>query len=124
MLPGLAFAAYFLLLGHAISGGSLLAFLDRLISAAAMLATWGIVAAGAFLLTVLVSGFFARVRWLAASCVAILSIASTFVLVALGSEPFSSGRWLFLIPGLLSFILGGWLSVSERPLATRVHSAA
>jgi hypothetical protein len=124
MLPGLAFAAYFLLLGHAISGGSLLAFLDRMLSDAAAFATWGIFAAGGFLALVLVSGLFVRVRWLAAFCVMILSIASTFVLIALGSEPFSSGRWLFLVPGLISFALSGWIVASERPRAAQVRSVA
>ncbi len=122
MLPGLAFAAYFLLLGHAISGGSLWAFFERLTSAAASFATWGIFAIAAFLVLILLAGFSVRARWLAACCVMILSIASTFVLIALGSGPLSAGRWLFLVPGLLSSFLSGWIVVHEWPRATQIRT--
>jgi hypothetical protein len=114
MLPGFIFASGFIVFGHAIAGGTLSEFFMRLLSGAAWLLNWGIFAAGTFLTVVLVGGFFARTRWLAALGVAILSIASAIVLIALGSQPFSSGRWLFLLPGIASFCISGWLARDQR----------
>jgi len=115
MLPSLIFASGFIVLGHAIAGGTLLEFFARILSDAVWLVNWGIFAAGALLGAVLVGGLFARTRWLAASCVAILSIASAIVLVALGSHPFSSGRWVSLLPGVAALGIGGWLAAEEWP---------
>jgi hypothetical protein len=46
------------------------------------LVTWGIFTAGAFLIAVLIAGLFVGARWLAALCVAILSLVSAVVLIA------------------------------------------
>lgn len=115
MLPGLVFASGFVLLGHAIAGGTLLAFFERLLLDTAWLVNGGVFAAGACLIAVLIGGFFTRVRWLAALCVAILSAASEVVLIALGSAPFSGGRWLFLLPGIAAVSISTWLAAKEWP---------
>ena len=62
MLPGLVLASGFILLGHAIAGGSLADFFMRLLSEAALLVDWGIVAALSFLLAILVCGLIGRTR--------------------------------------------------------------
>jgi len=115
LLPNLVFAAGFLLLGHAIGGATILRFFERLLSDALALMTWGVFAIGAAFLAIVVAGFFARTRWLAALCIAILSVVSLAVLIILGSGPFALGQWLFLLPGALALCLSGWLSYADRP---------
>ena len=97
MLPSLIFASGFLLLGHAIGGGTLLAFFSRLLSDALWLASGGLLLVLALLCAVLIGGFVTRTRFLAAACVAGLAVGSAIVLVALGA-----GSWLLLVPGLVS----------------------
>ena len=113
MLPGLVLASGFILLGHAIAGGSLADFFMRLLSELALLVDWGIVAALSFLLAILVCGLIGRTRRFAASCVAVLAAASGIVLIALGSHPFAEGRWAVLLPGVASLWMSGWLAVRD-----------
>src|SRR5262245_29508254 len=87
LLPSLVLASGFLVLGHAIAGGSLLQIFLRLLYDALWLASGGALIVIAFLLAVLIGGFFARTRYLAAAAVAILALASGIVLIALGSRP-------------------------------------
>lgn len=115
LLPNLALAAGFLLLGHAIGGATILAFFGRLLSDALTLMTWGVFAIGAVFLVILVGGFFAQTRWLAASCVALLSVVSLLALIVLGSGPYSFGQWLFLLPGAASLCISGWLASADWP---------
>jgi hypothetical protein len=110
MLPSLIFASGFLLLGHAIGGGSLFAFFSRLLSDALWLASGGLLLVLALLCAILIGGFVTRTRFLAAACVAALSVGSAAVLVALGA-----GGWLLLVPGLVSVCASGWLAIKEWP---------
>jgi hypothetical protein len=123
MLPGLLLASGFIVLGHAIAGGTLVEFFMRLLSELALLVDWGILAALAFLLAVLTGGLFVRTRWLAAACVAVLAAASAIVLIALGSHPFSEGRWVVLLPGIASLWMSAWLALREwrRPAPSSVE---
>ena len=122
LLPSLVLASGFLVLGHAIAGGNLLQIFLRLFNDALWLASGGVLVVAAVLLTVLIGGFFVRTRYLAAAAVAILALSSGIVLIALGSNPFSGGRELFLRPGLVSLCVGGWLTSKEWP--SRVRAAA
>lgn len=122
LLPSLVLASGFLVLGHAIAGGNLLQIFLRLFNDALWLASGGVLVVAAVLLTVLIGGFFVRTRYLAAAAVAILALSSGIVLIALGSNPFSGGRELFLLPGLVSLCVGGWLTSKEWP--SRVRAAA
>ena len=110
MLPSLLFASGFLLLGHAIGGGTLLAFFSRLLSDALWLASGGLLLVLALLCAILIGGFVARTRFLAAACVAALAVGSVVVLIALGA-----GGWLLLVPGLTSVGASGWLAMKEWP---------
>ena len=110
MLPSLIFASGFLLLGHAISGGSLLEFFSRLLFHAAWFLSGGLLVLLVFLGAVLIGGFPDRTRFFAAACVAGLSIGSAVVLIVLGT-----GGWEFLLPGLLSLCGSGWLAMKEWP---------
>ena len=122
LLPSLVLASGFLVLGHAIAGGNLLQIFLRLFNDALWLASGGVLVVAAVLLTVLIGGFFVRTRYLAAAAVAILALSSGILLIALGSNPFSGGRELFLLPGLVSLCVGGWLTSKEWP--SRVRAAA
>jgi hypothetical protein len=99
LLPSLGLASGFLILGHAIAAGNLLQMLLRLLDDALWLASGGVFLVAALLLAVLIGGFFARTRYIAAAAVAVLALVSGIVLIALGSGPFSGGRELFLLPG-------------------------
>ena len=120
LLPSLVFASGFLVLGHAIAGGTLVQILLRLLYDALWLASGGVFLVAALLLAVLIGGFFARTRYLAAAAVAFLALASAIVLIALGSGPFSGRSTLFLLPGLASLCASGWLASKEWPSRTRV----
>ena len=122
LLPSLVLASGFLVLGHAIAGGTLLEFFSRLLLDAAWLASGGVFVVAALLLAILLGGFFARTRYLAAACVAILALASAIVLIALGADPLSGGRQLFLLPGLVSLCASGWLARKEWPSRTPIST--
>jgi hypothetical protein len=122
MLPGLILASAFVLFGHAIAGGTLIEFFSRLLFHAAWLVSGGFLAAGALLGAIHIGGFGVRTREIAAACVAILSGASLIALIALGSEPFSAGRDLFLLPGLAALGGSAWLALKEWPRPTRISS--
>ena len=117
MLPSLIFASGFLLLGHAIGGGTLLAFFSRLLSDALWLASGGLLLVLALLCAVLIGGFVTRTRFLAAACVAGLAVGSAIVLVALGA-----GSRLLLVPGLVSVCASGWLAMKEWPRRPGPHA--
>jgi hypothetical protein len=120
LLPSLVLASGFLVLGHAIAGGSLLQMLLRLFYDALWLASRGVLLVIALLLAVLIEGFLVRTRYLAAAAVAILALGSGIVLIVLGSQPFSGRRELFLMPGLASLGVSAWLASKEWPSRSRV----
>ena len=111
LLPSLLFASGFIFLGRAISAATLFALVDRVANDALWLLSWGIYAAIALLLAILVGGLFVQTRWLAASLVALLSLASAIVIIVLHSGSISFGQWLFLLPGFIALCIGAWLAV-------------
>ena len=115
MLPGLAFAGAFLILGHAIATRSLLGAFGDLLAAAVWLVPWGILAGCLVLLLLILGGMSDRFRWLAALCVATLAICSTVVVLALssGRTPISLGQLMFFAPAFVSASVGLWLAVTE-----------
>ena len=62
---------------------------------------------------ILICGIFVRTRSPAASCVALLAAVIGGVVVALGSHPFSEGRWVVLVPGIASLWMSAWLAMQE-----------
>lgn len=117
VLPVLALAAAFTALGRAIAAGSPLELLDQVVNDAAWLIPWGALAICAVLVVIAVGGLFVRTRWLAGSCVAVLGIASTaivLVLTAGNSEP-SLAELPFFVPGVVASGIGAWFALTERP---------
>ncbi len=90
------------------------------------LVPWGLLAACAAILVVAAGGFFVGSRWLAGLCVAALGIFSTLIVLALtlSHSGFSVGQLPFLVPGVVSSIIGLWFTVTERRRAQSAGSAA
>ncbi len=126
VLPVLALASVFAILGRAIATGSLLSVFDQLLVDAAWLIAWGLLAACTALFLVALGGLFVRVRWLAGLCVAILGIGSTVIVLVLtvGNSDPSLGQLPFFVPGVVAASIGAWLTTTERPGHHGVTSAA
>jgi hypothetical protein len=110
LLPNLFFAIAFLLLGHAIAGATLWGFIDRLLTEAVWLVSWGIYAIAAAILALGVAGFFVQTSQVSAGVVALLAASATLVVVVLSSSSLSFGQWLFLLPGFVSLCVSAWLA--------------
>jgi len=121
MLPGVALAGMFLILGHAIATQSLIGFLGELLAAALWLIPWGLLAACSALLLLILGGLSPRYRWIAGVCVALLAVASTAVVLVLSASHtnLSAGQLLFFVPGLVAAAAGIWLAWTEFPRARR-----
>ena len=125
VLPGVALAAAFLILGHAIATASLFGFFAELLDVALWLIPWGILAALATAIVLVSSGFSARLRWFGALCVAAIAVGSSAVVFTLSArhDNFSAGQLLFFLPALIAAWIGFWLAATERPRRGMVESA-
>lgn len=125
VLPSVALAGAFAILGHAIATQSLLGFLGELLAAALWLIPWGLLATGAVLLALVLGGMSTRFRWLAALCIVALAIGSTVVVLALTAHSgFSTEQLWFFAPAVVSTSVALWLTVIEFPRSKRPSSAA
>jgi hypothetical protein len=125
VLPGVALAGAFSILGHAIATGSLLGFLGDLLAAVLWLVPWGLLAACVALLTLVLAGLSTRFRWLAALCVVALAAGSSVVVLILTAHSgFSAGELWFFVPAVVSACVGLWLTVTEFPRSKRTPFAA
>ena len=125
VLPSVALASAFIILGHAIATQSLLGFLGELLAVALWLVPWGLLVALSALLALVVGGLSARFRWLAALCVATLAIGSSVVAFVLTAHAgFSAGQLWFFVPAVVSASVGLWLAVTEFPSRKSVPVAA
>jgi len=125
VLPGVALAGAFSILGHAIATGSFLAFLGDLLATVLWLVPWGLLAACVALLALVLAGLSARFRWLAASCVVVLAVGSSVVVLILTAHSGSSdGQFWFFVPAVVSACVGLWLTVTEFPRSKRPPLAA
>ena len=117
VLPIVAFAFAFIILGRAIATGSLLGLLGRLLFDAIWIIPWAILAVCAVLLMITLGGLFVRTRWLAALCVAVLGIVSTAVVIVLTvvHSNASFDDLLFYVPGAVASYIGAWFALTERP---------
>jgi hypothetical protein len=124
VLPGVALAGAFLILGHAIAAGSLFGFLAQLLAVFLWLIPWGLLATLVALLALVIGGLSERYRWLAALCVAALAVLSTTVVLALtmANSNFSPGQLWFFLPAAVSAAVGAWLAVSEWPRGRRARA--
>jgi hypothetical protein len=114
LVPYLVLAAGFVLLGHTIAGGSLLAFFDRLLMHFTWLVPWGIIGFGVVLFALATLGLFARFRVMAGLVLCLTASTSTIIILVLTSATVGLGEVLFLLPCLAVATFGAWLAVSER----------
>ena len=121
VLPVLALASAFVILGRAIGAGSLPGLFNQLLADAVWLIPWGLLTAGAALLAVALGGLFARTRWLAGLCVAFLGIGSTVIVIVLtlGHSDTSFAQLPFFVPGVVASCIGAWFALTERYRGSR-----
>jgi len=125
VLPGVALAGAFSILGHAIATQSLLGFLGDLLAAVLWLVPWGLLTACVALLALVLAGLSVRFRWLAASCVVALAVGSSVVVLTLTAHSgFSLGQLWFFVPAVVSASVGLWLTITEFPRSKRTPFAA
>lgn len=119
LLPYLALAAWFLILGDAIAGGSLASFLATLLSHALWLMPWGLLGLAAGILGVAALGMIEGVRWLGGLCLFILAGSCLFIVITGNPSAVGPGELLFLLPCFAILIFGGWLAVAELRMRRR-----
>jgi len=109
LLPYIALAAGFLLLGQAISRGSLLSILDALLSQFLWIVPWGAIGMAVAIFLVAALGLSPGSRWLGGACLFVIAAACLVIIVVMPTAPMSPGQWLFLLPCALVLLFGGWL---------------
>jgi len=116
LLPYLALASAFLILGHAIASGSLLGILDRLLNHALWIVPWGIIGAAVVIVAVALLGVIPGTRLIGAACLGALAAASLVVILVIGSSPIDVGQALFLVPcaAVLVFAAWSWSTIGTR----------
>ena len=108
LLPYLILASGFLILGHALSGGSLLSFFGTLLAHAVWIIPWGLIGFACAIILVAVLGIVPRFRRLGAVCLSLLAAASLAAIIFMTSSHVGWPELLFLLPCILVLIFGGW----------------
>jgi hypothetical protein len=119
LLPYLLLAAWFLILGDAIAGGSLASFLATLLSHALWLMPWGLLGIAAGIIGLATLGMIESLRWLGGLCLFALAGACLFIVIAGNPSAIGPGELLFLLPCFAILIFGGWLAVAELRVRRR-----
>jgi hypothetical protein len=113
LLPYLALATGFLVLGRAIGAGSVPGFFDVLLTTALWLIPWGLLAFAAALVLLVALAANDRWRWLGACCVCLTATTSLVVILTVGSGPVEPGHLAFLLPCALAAVGAGWVATAE-----------
>ena len=119
LLPYLALAAWFLILGDAIAGGSLVSFLATLLAHALWLMPWGLLGLTAGIIGLAALGMIESVRWLGGLCLFVLAGSCLFILIAGNRTAIGSGELLFLLPCFAILVFGAWLALAELRMRRR-----
>jgi hypothetical protein len=114
VLPYVALASAFAILGHSISSGSLLSLFDTLLAHAVWIVPWGLIAFACAMIVVAVLGMIPRFRWLGAVCLFFIAGASLAVIFIGNRSRVDSPQLLFLLPCALVLIVSAWLAVVPR----------
>lgn len=113
LLPYLMLAAWFLILGDAIAGGSLASFFTTLLAHALWLVPWGLLGFAAAIFGVMALGLIESVRWLGGICLFVLAAGCLLVVVGANTSGIDLGELLFLLPCLAVLFFGAWLAIVE-----------
>lgn len=119
LLPYLALAAWFLILGDAIAGGSLASFLATLLAHALWLMPWGLLGLTAGIIGLATLGMIESVRWLGGLCLSVLAGGCLFIVIAGNRTAIGSGELLFLLPCFAILVFGAWLALAELRVRRR-----
>ena len=109
VLPYVALAGFFLLVGEAARAKGLFALLDIVLHHASWIVRWGIYAFALLWLGLVVMGFLAQFQRISALCLCLLAIGSLLVIVVLPSSDMEFGQLLFLAPCVAVAATSGWL---------------
>jgi hypothetical protein len=115
LLPYLALAAWFLLLGDLIATGSIVSMFGRLLQHATWLIPWGVLGFIAGFIALLAVGLNDRLRWLGGLCLFALAAGCLYIVIAGSRSPLGTGEWLFLLPCFAVLTCGAWLALQWRP---------
>lgn len=113
LLPYVMLAAWFLILGDAIAGGSLASFFSTLLSHAVWLIPWGLLGFAGGVLAVMALGLIDSVRWLGGLCLVVLAAGCLLVVVGTNPSAIGPGELLFLLPCFAVLVFGAWLAIAE-----------
>lgn len=116
VLPSVALASAFIILGRAIATQTLFGVMGQLLSDALWLIPWGLLAGFATFLLIAVGGLFVQTRRIAGLCVAILGIGSLAISIALmlSHTKVMTGQLLFFVPAVAASSIGIWLACFDR----------
>ena len=123
LAPYFLLAAGFVLLGQAISSGSLWSFFDTLLMQATWLIPWGMIGLAAFFLILAALGLHSRSRWIAGVLLFLIAFASIAILIMMDRSPLDAGALLFLSPCVAAAVFGAWLAIVERRAARVSHTS-
>jgi len=117
LVPYLALAILFLLLGHAIAGEGTLGFLGRLLDEFIWMVPWGVLGFALAVLVLLVLGLRVGTLWLAGLLVGLLASAALLVILLFPGGGVDGDQLLFLLPCAIALGLGFWICLAERGIA-------
>jgi hypothetical protein len=113
VVPYLLLAIAFLILGHAIRGGSLLAFFDTLLAHATWIVPWGAIGFVVGLVALAVLGIVPATRRIAAIVLAALATASFVTVVLMDRSSMDAGAFFFLLPCIAVAAASAWIAKTE-----------
>ena len=116
VLPSVALASAFIILGRAIATQTLFGVIGQLLSDAVWLIPWGLLVGFAVVLLIALGGLFAQTRRTAGLCVAIRGIGSLAISIALmlSHTKVMTGQLLFFVPAVAASSIGIWLACFDR----------
>ena len=113
LVPYVALAAGFALLGHAIASDSLGGFLGTLLSQALWLVPWGLIGSIVAVALVAALGLSARLRWLGGLCLCLIAAGCLTVVLVVTTSRIGLPELIFLLPCMAVLFFGAWLAVVE-----------
>lgn len=121
LLPYIALAGWFLILGEVIASGSLWAIFDTLVERVAWLIPWGLLGIVAGIVLVAALGFIMTLRWLGGLCLFMLAACCLLIVLTRSASTIGVGEALFLLPCVAVLVVGGWTTLAGwrpwRPVA-------
>lgn len=109
VLPYIALAASFLLIGEVARARGLAAIFDIVFHHFSWIVRWGIYGFALLWLALVVMGFFGQFQRFTALCLFLLAAASSSIIILLSSSKIEFGHVLFLVPCFAVAATSAWL---------------